>query len=112
MALNAKHRRSKRRALRRAVRGGISRLRKQVLHEKPSATPSDAEPSASHHEAGVLRPDAASWRLPDGLAEAGENDNHAGHGWIPGPVVVTITLAALLFSSLIAWFVSQMPEKP
>lgn len=111
MALNAKHRKSKRRALRRAVRGGISRLRKQVRHEAHPAA-ADAHPPASTHEPGILRPDAASWRLPDGLAEAGENDNHGAHGWMPGPVVITISLAALLFISLIAWFVSQMPEKP
>ncbi|MFN0084435.1 MAG: hypothetical protein ACKVX9_03515 [Blastocatellia bacterium] len=106
MALNAKHRKSKRRALRRAVRGGISRLRKQVRPETQSAAESSASPAAP----GILRPDAASWRLPDGLAEAGESDSQEGAwSWMPGAVVITITALALLFISVIAWFVSRMP---
>lgn len=103
---------SKRRSLRRAVRGGISRLRKQVLPgNRPAADLAPTPPP----EAGILRPDAASWRLPNGLMEAGDHDPHPANGrwpWLPGPVVLTITILALLFISLIAWFVSRMPARP
>lgn len=109
MAVKSK---SRRRAIRRAVRGGVSRLRKQVGLAAP-ASAAQASPPMPVHEAGVLRPDAASWRLPNGLAEAGEADGStAAPWWRPGPFVIVLTILALAFLSLIAWFVSRMPEKP
>ena len=93
--------------MRRAVRGGISRLRKQIM---PAAQPQAAgePPSSSNNlpqDAGVLRPDAASWRLPEGLAEAGDTESN---GLMPGRVVIVITALALVFIAIITWFVSQM----
>jgi hypothetical protein len=107
MAVKPKHHKSKRRAMRRAVRGGISRLRKQILPAAQSQA-GGASPASSNdlpHEAGVLRPDAASWRLPEGLAEAGDTESN---GLMPGRVVIVITALALVFIAIITWFVSQM----
>src|SRR5262245_696027 len=103
MAVNG-HKRTKRgRRLRfHAVKGGTLRLR----NEPQAATTPDAveEP----HHAGILRPDSEEWRLPEALAEAGEADSSA---FRPGRVMSVITVLAIVFIAIMAWFVSQMPEK-
>ena len=58
--------------------------------------------------AGVLRFDSEGWRLPEALAEAGETESN---GLLPGRVVSVIAILAIVFIAIMAWFVSQMPEK-
>ena len=72
--------------------------------------PDDAlavQPSSDIYAGGVLRLDKSS-RLPTALAEASE---HNEHGWLPGTLVITISLLAILFIVMITWFISQMPAK-
>lgn len=57
---------------------------------------------------GILRQDAAAFRLPNALAEAGESDSHS---WMPGRFVIFVVIAAIIFISMVAWQVSQMPAK-
>jgi hypothetical protein len=85
-----------------AVKGGTLRLRKQPQ----AATAPDA--ASEPRRAGILRFDSNGWRLPEALAEAGETDSN---GLRPGGVVLVIAILAIIFIAIIAWFVSQMPEK-
>jgi hypothetical protein len=92
----------RRRRLLQAVKGGTLRLRKE-----PQAAPAPAaaeEPPRS----GVLRLDSEAWRLPEALAEAGETESN---GLKPGRVMSVIAILAVVFIAIMAWFVSQMPEK-
>src|SRR5262249_35487435 len=103
MAVNGrKETRRRRRRRRHAIIGGTLRLR----NEFPVASAPDASEERRH--AGVLCPDSAERRLPEGLAEAGEADSN---GLRPGRVISVITIMAIVFIAIIAWFVSQMPEK-
>src|SRR5215510_9426328 len=85
-----------------AVKGGPLRLRKEP---QASAAPAAAE-EPTH--TGVLRFDSEGLRLPEALAEAGETESN---GLKPGWVVSAIAILAVVFIAIIAWFVSQMPEK-
>ena len=85
-----------------AVKGGPLRLRKEP---QASAAPAAAEEPPS---AGVLRLDSEEWRLPEALVEAGETESN---GLKPGLVVSAIAILAVVFIAIMAWFVSQMPEK-
>jgi hypothetical protein len=91
-----------RRRLFQAVKGGTLRLRKE-----PQAAPAPAA-AEEPPRAGVLRFDSEGWRLPEALAEAGEAES-TGHR--PGRAVSVITILAIVFIAIMAWFVSQMPEK-
>src|SRR5262245_17484784 len=95
---------SRRRRLLNAVRGGPFRLR-QPSH---APTPAQTDNGAAAPAPGVLRFDQDGWRLPKGLAEASETEPN---GLMPGPVVLVIAALAIIFISIMAWFVSQMPEK-
>jgi hypothetical protein len=90
----------RRRRFLQVVKGGTLRLRKE-----PQAAPAATEEPP---RAGVLRFDSEGWRLPEALAEAGETESN---GLKPGWVVSVIAILAVVFIAIIAWFVSQMPEK-
>lgn len=94
--------------LRRLVHGGTTRLRKpnQPTAEKSFRTVQDEGYSHADDD-GVLRMDKPN-RLPAALAEASENGEN---GLMPGPLVITITLAAILFIGVMTWFIAQMPAK-
>src|SRR5215813_118343 len=113
MVMKTNGRKSKRRTLGRAVDGGLSRLRKQPLLISP--LPAEAElirsNNGSNPDAGILRQGTDALRLPSALAEAGETDSEGSPGWMPGPVVITVATAAVIFIAIITWFVSQMPAK-
>ena len=89
-----------------AVKGGTRRLRKE-----PAAPPTPPTGSAPETQApgGILRFDSAGRQLPEALIEAGETESN--NGLLPGRVMLTITLLAIAFISIMAWFVSQMPDK-
>jgi hypothetical protein len=91
-----------RRRLLQAVKGGPLRLRKEP---QAAAAPATAEEPP---RAGVLLFDSKGWRLPEALAEAGETESN---GLKPGWVVSVIAILAVVFIAIMAWFVSQMPEK-
>ena len=55
---------------------------------------------------GVMRPDTGALRVPADLEE-----EDAGSSILPNKVVLVITLLALLFITIIAWFVAHMPAK-
>jgi hypothetical protein len=55
-----------------------------------------------------MRLDSGELRLPEALAEAGETESN---GLLPGRVVSVIAILAIVFIAIMAWFVSQMPEK-
>src|SRR5215472_13588481 len=85
----------------RSVIGTAHRLRKKP-DAPPPASPDDS-PSGSRPP-GVLRiaPDAD--QLPEAFVEAGEGESDEGPA--PGRVMLTITLLAIAFIAIIAWFVS------
>jgi hypothetical protein len=85
-----------------AVKGGTLRLRKEPQAE---AAPRAA---AELPRAGSMRFDHEELRLPEALAEAGEAESN---GLIPGGAVSIIAILAIVFIAIMAWFVSQMPEK-
>jgi len=93
-----------RRRLLQAVKGGPLRLRKQGR----ATTPPAPDNSEEARRAGVLRFDPDGLHLPEALAEAGETEPN---GLMPGRVVLVIATLAIVFISIMAWFVSQMPEK-
>jgi hypothetical protein len=92
-----------RRRLLHAVKGGTLRLRKE-----PQAT---TAPAAAEEplRAGILRFDSEGWRLPEALAE--EARESESNGVMPGRVVTVISILAIIFIVIMAWFVSQMPAK-
>jgi hypothetical protein len=95
-----------RRRFRQAVKGGPFRLRKK---HPPADAAAPVEDTMPHNRSvGVLRFDAEHLHLPEALAEAGENEPD---GMVPGRVVIVIAGLAIVFIAIIAWFVSQMPEK-
>src|SRR5262245_16079128 len=95
---------NRRRSLLQAVKGGPLRLRKRGRASSPAPTGN----GAAAPSAGVLRFESDGWRLPEGLAEAGETESN---GLKPGRVMLVITVLSIVFISIMAWFVSQMPEK-
>jgi hypothetical protein len=68
----------------------------------------EPQAAAENHHAGVLRFDSEEWRLPEALAEASETGST---DFMPGRVMLIITILAIVFIAIMAWFVSQMPEK-
>lgn len=68
----------------------------------------EPEAAAENHHAGILRFGSEGWRLPEALAEASET---GPTDFMPGRVMLVITILAIGFIAIIAWFVSQMPEK-
>jgi hypothetical protein len=55
-----------------------------------------------------MRLESEGLRLPEALAEAGEAESNS---LIPGGAVSVIAILAIAFIAIMAWFVSQMPEK-
>ena len=55
---------------------------------------------------GVMRPDTGALTVPSDL-----NDEGKSSSILPNKVVLVITLLALLFIAIIAWFVTHMPPK-
>ncbi len=100
---NKKTRRGRRRQYQ-AVKGGPLRLRKESQAIALPAPNGDEEA----HSAGVMRLDSGGLHLPEALAEAGENESNS---LMPGRVVMIIVGLAIVFISIMAWFVSKMPEK-
>lgn len=101
-----KQSKSRRRRVHQAVKGGPFRLRKKT--QAPAAVPPIEDTMPHNRSVGVLRFDAEHLHLPEALAEAGENEPN---GMMPGRVVMVITGLAIVFIAIIAWFVSQMPDK-
>ncbi|MEO6724706.1 MAG: hypothetical protein ABIP14_05340 [Blastocatellia bacterium] len=103
------------RKVRRVISGGTTRLLKPEIieaeiapDEMPVSSDDPFNLSVPDNDAsGVLRLGKSS-HLPTALAEASE---HNEHGWLPGLMVTTITLMAVLFIAIITWFISQMPGK-
>lgn len=109
-----KHQKRWRRRWRRVVHGGPTRMLKPRSAPKPreAETPLEESPNLlipSIDDSGVLRFDKAR-RLPTALAEAGEYED-GQRGWMPGSLVLTISLLAILFIVIMTWFISQMPVK-
>jgi hypothetical protein len=55
-----------------------------------------------------MRFDSESWRLPEALAEAGETGST---NFMPGRVMLIVSILAIVFIVIMTWFVSQMPAK-
>jgi hypothetical protein len=88
------------------VKGGPTRLRKK---KEPSIAEHPTAGAAAHtNHAGILRFEDEHLHLPEGLAEAGDTE---AEGLLPGRVVIVITLLAIIYIVIIAWFVSQLPER-
>jgi hypothetical protein len=77
------------------------------LRKEPQAAAAP-EAAAAPPRAGAMRFDSEGWRLPEALAEAGETESNDLR---PGRVVSIIAILAIVFIAIMAWFVSQMPEK-
>jgi hypothetical protein len=91
----------RRRRLLQAVKGGTLRLRKEP---QTAPAPAAEEPP----RAGSMRLNSEELRLPGALAEAGETESN---GLKPGRAVAIIATLSIVFIAIMAWFVSQMPEK-
>ena len=94
----------------RAVKGGMSKLI-ALTGEASSRRNSDQTSlpiQPPDNESGILRQDAAAFRLPNALAEAGD---HEKRDWMPGGFVFLVTGLAILFIAIVAWFATQMPAK-
>jgi hypothetical protein len=94
--------------LRRLVKGGTTRLQKPdpLSAEKPFERP--PQPSVGDNaDSGIMRLDKSN-HLPTALAEVSE---HGDTGLMPGPLVITITLAAIVFIGIITWFIAHMPDR-
>jgi len=96
----------------RAVKGGLAKLVALSGGEAGSTSGSEqaatpAQPEPHNGNSGILRQDAAAFRLPNALAEAGEQESH---DWMPGGFVILVVGLAILFIAIIAWQVSLMPE--
>jgi len=104
-----------RRRWRKVVHGGPTRMLKPKSTPIPKEieTPLNELPGlpvpSDDDNSGVLRLDKAI-RLPSALAEASEYED-GQRGWMPGSLVTTISLLAILFIAIITWFISQMPVK-
>lgn len=59
-------------------------------------------------ENGIIRPGAANERSFGSLQTGGEFKTSAR---LPGRLMLTITILALIFITIITWLVSRMPEK-
>ena len=80
------------------------RLRKRAVREAKVRTAAGSESSPKIE--GVMRPDTGALRVPTDLEE-----EDTGSSILPNKVVLVITLLALLFIAIIAWFVAHMPPK-
>jgi hypothetical protein len=60
------------------------------------------------HRTGAIRFGSEDWRLPEALAEAGETGSTNVRR---GRVMLVVSILAIIFIAIMAWFVSQMPEK-
>ena len=104
MAIKRKKGRNKRQfPNRNAVKGGTTRL----INPRISAK-SDEPAGLSENGLGMLRPDSKSLHLPDALIEA-SGARHEGSA--QGRLMLLIVIMAVVFISIITWFVSNMPEK-
>ncbi|MCI0659558.1 MAG: hypothetical protein L0220_00635 [Acidobacteria bacterium] len=104
MAIKHKKGRNKRQFHNRnAVKGGTTRLIKPRI----SAT-ADEPAGLSGNGLGMLRPDNQGLHLPGALIEA-SGARHEGSA--PGRFMVLIVSVAVIFISIITWFVSDMPER-
>jgi hypothetical protein len=80
------------------VSGGPVRLTStKKLHADPSL---ESVTRSSSNNLGILRPDAPN--------DAGDVRTSA---LLPGRIMLTITILALIFITIITWFVSRMPAK-
>jgi hypothetical protein len=98
----------------RAVKGGLAKL-VPFTGENHLSAKHDAEqvklPESSqpaNNNSGIIRQDAAAFRLPNALAEAGESE---AHNWMPSRFVFFVVFMAIVFIAIVAWQVSQMPVK-
>jgi hypothetical protein len=91
----------------RSVIGVAHRLRKKPKDKPPAPTEVDG---SGGHSAGVMRVAPDADHLPEAFIEAGEGDSDNG-GLVPGRVMLTITLLVIAFIAIMAYFVSQMPNK-
>ncbi|HEY8459907.1 MAG TPA: hypothetical protein VIM99_05965 [Blastocatellia bacterium] len=80
----------------------MHRLRKEP---QPTAAP---EVTAENRPAGAMRLDAEDRRLPEALAEASETGST---DFAPGRVMLVVSILAIIFIAIMAWFVSRMPAK-
>ncbi|MGE0103155.1 MAG: hypothetical protein AB7H86_02260 [Blastocatellales bacterium] len=84
---------------RHSVRGGTTRLiNPELAGEREQSRISNN---------GILRQETYDLQLPDALAEAGDNSPSR---LLPGPIVTTILIVAVILISIVAWLVSRMPE--
>jgi hypothetical protein len=98
----------KQRRKRQLVKGGTTRL---ISPKKLSADlqgPNSLQTTAQNNGSWVLRPDLDTLRVPDALIEA--SDAKASD-LMPGSFMLTIMGLAIVFIAIIAWFVSQMPDR-
>jgi hypothetical protein len=80
------------------VSGGPVRLTStKKLHADPSL---EFASRSLNNNLGILRPDAPK-----------EADDVRGSALLPGRIMLTITILALIFITIITWFVSRMPAK-
>jgi len=104
MAIKHKKGRNKRQFHNRnAVKGGTTRL----INPKISGA-SEESACLSGNGLGMLRHETRSMQLPGALIEA-SGARHEGSA--PGRFMILIVTIAVIFISIITWFVSEMPEK-
>lgn len=98
----------------RAVKGGLAKLVALTGDHQIPSSKRDTEQATSaaslqplSNDSGIIRQDAAAFRLPNALAEAGESEPR---DWMPSGFVFFVVGLAILFIAIIAWQVSEMPS--
>ena len=68
----------------------------------------DSTYTSTNSEYGIMRPDPDNEKSFDDLETGGDVKPYIQ---LPGRLMLTITILALLFITIITWLVSRMPEK-
>jgi hypothetical protein len=93
---------------RRLIKGGTTRLISPKKLTAEIQDPGALTTSAPGNGSGILRPDLDKLHMPDSLIEAGDAK---ASDLMPGGFMLTIMGLAIVFIVVVAWFVSQMPDR-
>jgi hypothetical protein len=103
-----KRNKEKQRRKRHLIKGGTTRLISPKKLTAELQDPESLERTAPGNGSGILRPDLDKLHVPNSLIEASDAE---ASDLMPGRFMLTITGLAIIFIVVIAWFVSQMPDR-
>ncbi len=103
-----KQSKEKQRRRRHVVKGGTTRLISPMKVAPEPANKESVPIAAPSNGAGVLRPELDKLHVPGALIEASDTEPST---LMPGRFMLTVMGLAIIFIAIIAWFVSQMPDR-